>query len=79
MKPQKLKSTISYAAFFSTIHSCKGTVDFITDRGDRLNLKSTLSQLVFTTIIEENDANLTGWIQCSDKQDYELLKNYLKD
>ena len=33
-------------AFFKVIDSCKGTVELVTGEGDRLNLKSKLSQYV---------------------------------
>ena len=32
--------------FFKVIDSCKGKVELVTDEGDRLNLKSKLSQYV---------------------------------
>lgn len=33
-------------SFFKTVDSCKGRVELVTEEGDRLNLKSKLSQYV---------------------------------
>lgn len=33
-------------SFFKTVDSCKGKVELVTEEGDRLNLKSKLSQYV---------------------------------
>ena len=43
MKITNIKDT---DAFFKVIDSCEGTVELITNEGDRLNLKSKLSQFV---------------------------------
>ncbi len=32
--------------FFELIDSCEGTIELVTDEGDRLNLKSKLSQFI---------------------------------
>ena len=43
MKITNIKDT---EKFFSVIDSCKGRVELVTGEGDRLNLKSKLSQYV---------------------------------
>lgn len=43
MKLTNIKDT---EAFFKMIDSCKGKVELVTDEGDRLNLKSKLTQYV---------------------------------
>ena len=43
MKLTNIKDT---EAFFKVIDSCTGTVELVTGEGDRLNLKSKLSQFV---------------------------------
>ena len=43
MKLTNIKDTES---FFKVIDSCTGTVELVTGEGDRLNLKSKLSQFV---------------------------------
>ena len=58
MKPKKFRPNISYQAFFSDVQSCRGTVYFMTDAGDQLNMKTTLSQLLFTAKLEDEDERL---------------------
>ena len=79
MKPKKFRPNISYQAFFSDVQSCRGTVYFMTDAGDQLNMKTTLSQLLFTAKLEDEDERLIGKIHCSEERDYELLRRYLPD
>ena len=42
----KIKNIENIDKFFEVINSCKGRVELVTDEGDRLNLKSKLSQYV---------------------------------
>ncbi|MBQ4427065.1 MAG: hypothetical protein IJP67_00690 [Oscillospiraceae bacterium] len=52
----KLKETQLSAEFLSAVQKCAGEVYFDTSAGDHLNLKSELSELVFTVIINKLDA-----------------------
>lgn len=42
----KIKNITNVSKFFEVIESCKGTVELVTNEGDRLNLKSKLSQYI---------------------------------
>ncbi len=42
----KVQNITDIDKFFETIDSCKGKVELVTGEGDRLNLKSKLSQYV---------------------------------
>ncbi len=42
----KINNISNTEEFFKVIDQCKGTVELITSEGDRLNLKSKLSQYV---------------------------------
>lgn len=42
----KLKNINNVEGLFKVIDSCEGKVELVTDEGDRLNLKSRLSQYV---------------------------------
>lgn len=42
----KVKNITNIDEFFNTIDECKGRVELVTGEGDRLNLKSKLSQYV---------------------------------
>ena len=79
MKPKKFRKNISFQAFFADVQSCRGTVYYMTDAGDQLNMKTTLSQLLFTARIAESDDPITGKIHRPEERDYELLKRYLID
>lgn len=45
----KISNITNVEGFFKVIEQCKGTVELITSEGDRLNLKSKLSQYVALT------------------------------
>ena len=55
MKITNIKDT---EAFFKVIDSCVGTVELVTNEGDRLNLKSKLSQFVSLANIFQADASI---------------------
>lgn len=42
----KVQNISNIEKFFQTVDSCKGKVELVTGEGDRLNLKSKLSQYV---------------------------------
>ena len=42
----KISNIKDIEGFFKTVDSCKGKVELVTGEGDRLNLKSKLSQYV---------------------------------
>lgn len=52
----KVKNISNIEKFFKVIDQCKGTVELITGEGDRLNLKSKLSQYVSLASIFSNGA-----------------------
>ena len=72
----KLKQGIDLSAFLKTVQQCAGEVIFETDEGDRLDLKSTLSQFVFTAAMAARLSSTTGHI-CCETQDLPLLENFL--
>ena len=45
-KNMKIQNISDIDGFFKNIDECKGKVELVTDEGDRLNLKSKLSQYV---------------------------------
>jgi len=42
----KIKNIDNVEGFFEAINRCKGTAELVTSEGDRINLKSKLSQYV---------------------------------
>ncbi len=55
MKITNIKDT---EAFFNVIDSCEGKVELVTGEGDRLNLKSKLSQFVSLANIFQADTSI---------------------
>lgn len=72
----KLKPDIKIPAFFEAVQACSGQVCFETREGDNLNLKSTLSQLIFTTVIAEKLQSLNGCITIQNPEDEFLLHDF---
>lgn len=74
-----LRNDIDILDFLSTVMKCEGTVLFLSKGGDSLNLNSVISIYVFRTHMAESDDWKDGTIQCSDEEDYVLLKEYLQE
>lgn len=72
-----LKKDIKLVDFLYQINHCKNDVFFSTNEGDMLNLKSTLSQLVFASISDRPEVLYTSNVLFKSNSDYELLKEYL--
>ena len=63
--------------FFEVIDSCKGRVELVTGEGDRLNLKSKLSQYVSLANIFSAGEIPELEIVAAEKQAYELYDQRL--
>lgn len=74
----KLKQGIDYGKFFTTITACQGDVYFDTVNNDHLNLKSALSQFVFSCALSQRMELLEGFIVCMVEDDYKQLQNFLE-
>ena len=59
----KVSKSIDEKKFLNILETCTGKVELLTKEGDRLNLKSKLSQYVF----------LAGILRNSDMQDFEIV------
>ena len=64
--------------FFETVDKCKGRVELVTGEGDRLNLKSKLSQYIFLTQSVLEDSKI-GEIELilSEPEDVALILDFL--
>lgn len=73
----KVQNITDIDGFFKVIDSCKGKVELVTGEGDRLNLKSKLSQYVSMATVFSNghihELNLTT----HDPKDSERLVRYM--
>lgn len=64
--------------FFKVIDSCVGRVDLVTSEGDRLNLKSKLSQFVSLSSLLQSDVEIPELeIVAYEPADTERLFNFL--
>ena len=75
----KLKTNVNVPDFLQAVQSCAGEVFFITSEGDHLNLKSALSQFIFTAVIAGKLQKLDGCITAQDSRDESLLRPYCID
>ncbi len=70
-----LKKGIDYKGFFTNINMCEKDVWLLTEQGDKLNLKSTLSQYVF--IVLRDEVGINGIVYCDEASDYKYIYKYL--
>lgn len=73
----KLQHIQDVNKFFSVVDSCKGKVELVTGEGDRLNLKSKLSQYVSLANIFSNGDIPELEIVAYDKEDVEKLIEFM--
>ena len=75
----KLSQNIDAIQFFKAVQACGGDVQFHSQQGDVLNLKSTLSQYLFTFLLAREDFLSSGQIICSREQDWIHLKKFVEE
>ena len=74
MKVENIKNV---EEFFKVVDSCKGKVELVTGEGDRLNLKSKLSQYVSLANIFSNGEIPELEIVAYEAEDIDRLVNYM--
>lgn len=72
-----IKNNINIVNFLKQVQKCSADVLFETPEGDRIALKSTLSQYIFCTIASNPNILQSGTIHFEQNADKELLKNFL--
>lgn len=65
--------------FFKVVDSCKGRVELVTGEGDRLNLKSKLSQYVSMANIFSNGEIPELEVIAYEKEDTDKLIQFMID
>ena len=73
----KVQNITDIDKFFKVIDSCKGKVELLTGEGDRLNLKSKLSQYVSMANIFSNGEIPELEIVAHEKEDIDKLIDYM--
>ena len=75
----KVQNITNIDKFFSVIDDCSGKVEFVTGEGDRLNLKSKLSQYVSMANIFSNGEIPELEIIAYEKEDIDKLVKFMVD
>ena len=73
----KLQNITDVEKFFRVVDSCKGKVELVTGEGDRLNLKSKLSQYVSLANIFSNGEIPELEIVAHEKEDIDKLVAFM--
>lgn len=73
----KVQNITNIDKFFQVVDACKGKVELVTGEGDRLNLKSKLSQYVSLANIFSNGEIPELEIIAYEKEDVERLINFM--
>lgn len=73
----KVSNVKDIQKFFDVVDSCTGRVELVTGEGDRLNLKSKLSQYVSLANIFSNGEIPELEIVASEKEDVDRLMNFM--
>lgn len=72
-----LKEEINILDFLTAVKKCRGEVLFETEDGDSLNLKSLLSEYLFSMVASNRNYILSGQVVCRMEEDYELLEEFI--
>lgn len=73
----KVQNITDIEGFFKVIDSCTGKVELVTGEGDRLNLKSKLSQYVSLATIFSNGEIPELEIVAHEKEDIDKLVTFM--
>lgn len=73
----KLQNVTDIDKFFEVVDSCEGKVELVTDEGDRLNLKSKLSQYVGLAKVFSDGAIPEMELVCYNSDDVNKFINFM--
>ena len=73
----KLQNVKDVNKLFEVVDSCKGKVELVTGEGDRLNLKSKLSQYIALTQMFKDAQIGEIEIMVSEPEDMSMIIDYL--
>lgn len=76
-KKMKVQNISNIEKFFEVVDSCQGKVELVTGEGDRLNLKSKLSQYVSMANIFSNGEIPELEIIAYEKEDIDKLVSFM--
>lgn len=72
-----IKTNINVINFLKQVQKCRSEVLFETSQGDRIALKSTLSQYIFCTIAKQPELLQSGTVRFEREDDKVFLKDFL--
>ncbi len=75
----KVQNITNIEKFFNAVDECKGRVELVTGEGDRLNLKSKLSQYVSMANIFSNGEIPELELIAYEKEDIDRLVKFMID
>ena len=75
----KVQNITDIEGFFKVVDECKGKVELVTGEGDRLNLKSKLSQYVSMANIFSNGEIPELEVTAYEKEDTDRLIHFMLD
>ena len=75
----KVQNITDVEGFFKVVDSCKGRVELVTGEGDRLNLRSKLSQYVSMANIFANGEIPELEVIAYEKEDTDKLIQFMLD
>ena len=75
----KVQNITDINKFFEVVDSCKGRVELVTGEGDRLNLKSKLSQYVSMANIFSNGEIPELEVIAYEKEDIDRLIQFMME
>ena len=75
----KVQNITNIEKFFNAVDECKGRVELVTGEGDRLNLKSKLSQYVSMANIFSNGEIPELKLIAYEKEDIDRLVKFMVD
>lgn len=73
----RLREDVDIMEFLSAVKKCRGEVFFETEDGDSLNLKSLLSEYLFSMVASNRNYVLSGKVRCLVEEDYEALGGFV--
>lgn len=73
----KIQNITDVDKFFQVIDQCKGTVELISQEGDRINLKSKLTQYLSMATLFSNGYIKELDLVAHEKEDVERLIKYM--
>lgn len=73
----KIQNITDVEKFFNVVNECKGTVELVSPEGDRINLKSRLTQYLSMATIFSNGYIKELDLVAHEKEDVERLIQYM--